>query len=169
MDELKNILRESMVSLRAYLKAQLIMLVIVFALYSIGFLIIRIDAPLLKAAGIALVDVIPMVGSGLILIPWIVISLLQGQQTLALSLGILYVVITVLRMVIDPIITGRSVGLNPVLTVLVTLVGTIVLGPLGILAGPFVAVVLGTAVRMRSLRTVENNERAERKRKRERR
>lgn len=166
MNEIKDILHESIRSLRAYLKAQLMLAGIVFVLYLIGFLIIRVQAPLPKAAGIALLDVIPVVGGGLVMIPWIALSLARGQQTLAIALGILYVVVTVLRMAMDPILTGRSIGIHPVLTVLVTIAGTLVLGPLGIIAGPLVAVVLGTVVRMRSLRTVESNERAERKRRR---
>ncbi len=166
MNEIKEILQESMRSLGAYLKAQLMVMALVFVLYSAGLFIIQVQAPVLKAAGIALIDFIPMVGSGLVMIPWVIIALVQGQKNLALALGILYVIITVMRMVLDPIITGRSVGLHPVVTVLVTLVGTLLLGPAGVIAGPLVAVVLGTLVRVRSLRTVEYNERTERKRKR---
>lgn len=167
MNDLQEIFRESMRSLRAYLKAQLIMMGVVFVLYSVGLLIIGVSAPLPKAAGIALVDFIPMVGSGLVMLPWVVITLLQGKQRLALALGILYVVITVIRMVLDPIITGRSVGLHPVITVLITIAGTVLLGPVGVIAGPLAAVVLGTVVRMRSLRTVQSNEKSQRKRRRQ--
>ncbi len=69
MNEIKEILKESARSLRAYLKAQFIMLGVVFVLYAIGLLIIGVSAPLPKALGIAAVDFIPMVGSGLIMIP----------------------------------------------------------------------------------------------------
>lgn len=166
MNEIKEILKESARSLRAYLKAQFIMLGVVFVLYAIGLLIIGVSAPLPKALGIAAVDFIPMVGSGLIMIPWAAITLARGQKSMALALGILYVIITVLRMVIDPIITGRSIGVHPFVTVLVTIASSLLLGPAGVIVGPLVAVVLSTMVRVRNLRSVEYNERNERKRKR---
>ena len=153
-------------SLGGYMKAQFIMLGVVFLLYSIGLLILRVPAPFLKALGIALVDFIPIAGSGLVMIPWAIIVLIQGNRTLALSLAILFVVIAVLRMVIEPIITGRQVGLHPLITVIATLLGSLVLGPFGVIVGPVVAVILVTFIRLNSLSTVQTNEKTERRQRR---
>ena len=148
------------------MKAQFIMLGVVFLLYSIGLLILRVPAPFLKALGIALVDFIPIAGSGLVMIPWAIIVLIQGNRTLALSLAILFVVIAVLRLVIEPIITGRQVGLHPLITVIATLLGSLVLGPFGVIVGPVVAVILVTFIRLNSLSTVQTNEKTERRQRR---
>lgn len=153
-------------SLGGYLKAQVMMLGVVFALYAIGLTIIRIPGSILKAAGIALVDFIPIAGSGIVMIPWAIIKLVQGQRNMALALGLVFVIIAVLRMVIEPIITGRQVGLHPLITVFATVVGSILMGPVGVVVGPVIAVILTTIVRLQSFQTVQTNERQERRKRR---
>lgn len=169
MEQVKIVFRESMRSLGGYFMAQIIMLGIIFVLYAIGLAVIGISQPVLKALGIALVDFIPVAGSGLVMVPWAIVALVQGKKNVALALAIVYVVIAVLRLVIEPIITGRQVGLNPLITVFATVVGSLVLGPVGIILGPIIAVVLTTIVRLNSLSTVQSNERAERRKRRNRR
>lgn len=144
------------------------MLGVVFALYAIGLTIIRIPGSILKAAGIALVDFIPIAGSGIVMIPWAIIKLVQGQRNMALALGLVFVIIAVLRMVIEPIITGRQVGLHPLITVFATVVGSILMGPVGVVVGPVIAVILTTIVRLQSFQTVQTNERQERRKRRSR-
>lgn len=167
MDKIEHIGRETMRSLRAYLKAQFIVMGIVFLLYGVGLWIIGIKLPFLKAFGIAVLDVLPLLGSGLVMIPWAIYYLVQGNQALAMSLGILFVIIAVLRMIIEPLITGKQIGLHPLLAIVATFVGSIFLGPVGVVLGPIIAVVLMTILRVQGMQTVQKNERLERKRKRE--
>lgn len=167
-DDARNVFSESMRSLQSYFKAQLGVAAIVALLYTVAFLIIGTSAPLLKAVGIAGLDILPMIGSGLIMIPWIVIEIIQGKTRMALALGIIYVGITVLRMVIEPILTGRAIGVHPIVTIVCAVGATLALGPWGILVGPVLAVVLSTIVRMHSVSVVQQNERAARRRRRQR-
>ena len=162
---------------------------VVFALYAIGLTIIRIPGSILKAAGIALVDFIPIAGSGIVMIPWAIIKLVQGQRNMALALGLVFVIIAVLRMVIEPIITGRQVGLHPLITMPGAAIQVFPLDALssepvahqmeeaGELAEdqdlvPFcnrvIAVILTTIVRLQSFQTVQTNERQERRKRRSR-
>lgn len=166
-DAARSVFAESVRSLQSYFKAQLGVAAIVALLYTIAFLIIGTSASLLKAVGIAALDLLPMVGSGIILTPWIVIQIVQGKVRMALALGIIYVAITVLRMVIDPLLTGRAIGIHPIVTVVCAVGATLALGPWGILVGPILAVVLSTIVRLHSVSIVQQNERAARRRRRQ--
>lgn len=68
------------------------------------------------AIGIAVFDILPVAGSGGILIPWAIISLIGGRYGQAIGLLILYAVITVIRQYIEPKIVGNSLGVHPLVT-----------------------------------------------------
>ena len=85
---------------------------------------------------IAVFDILPVLGSGGILVPWAVISLVTGDIFLGVGIAILYVTITVIRNIIEPKIVGRQVGLHPVVTLACMYVGTMVMGILGLFLFP---------------------------------
>lgn len=167
MDKVELVARETMRSLKAYLRAQFMIMGVVFLLYSIGLFIIGMKLPVLKALGIAIVDVIPILGSGIVMIPWAIYYLAIGQKSIAMSLGILFVIIAVLRMIIEPLITGKQIGLHPLIAIAATFIGSLFLGPVGVILGPIIAVILTTILRVQSMQTVQSNERVERKKKRQ--
>ena len=68
------------------------------------------------AIAIAVFDILPVAGSGGILIPWAVVSLILGSYPKAIGLIVIYVVITVIRQYIEPKIVGSSLGVHPIVT-----------------------------------------------------
>ena len=64
---------------------------------------------------IALVDVLPVLGAGTVLIPWAIITLVLGNTKLALSLALLYVIILFVRQLIEPKVLGKQIGVHPLL------------------------------------------------------
>ncbi len=114
----------------------LIIMSLTFVELSIGLSILGIKHGVLIAAAIAVFDVLPVLGTGGIMIPWAVICLLRGQFGLGLGLVIVYVIITVIRNVVEPKIVGSQLGLHPVVTLASMFVGVQLFGALGLFGFP---------------------------------
>ena len=89
-----------------------------------------------------IVDIIPVLGTGTILIPWAVYNFITADFGLAIGLLLLYAVITVIRQVIEPKLVANQVGLPSIVTIMAMFLGGRVLGPLGILILPLTVIVL---------------------------
>jgi hypothetical protein len=96
-----------------------------------------VDYAFLLAALIALVDLLPILGVGTVLIPWSVVMLLQHRFFIGFGLLVLYLAVTVVRQIAEPRLLGKSLGLHPLLTVFSTYVGWELFGFFGMLLGPF--------------------------------
>lgn len=90
----------------------------------------------LIALGIAIFDILPVAGTGGILIPWILISLILGNYKLAIGLLITYILISVIRQYIEPKIVGNSLGVHPLITLAGMYFGLKLFGFLGIIVIP---------------------------------
>ena len=124
------------------IKSYAIIMLITFSELSVGLLILRVQNAVLIAALISLVDVLPVLGSGTVLIPWGIISLLQGNYLLGVGLLVLYVVILIIRNIIEPKIIGGQVGLHPLVTLLAIFIGFRLLGVIGMFTLPIAAIVV---------------------------
>ena len=108
----------------------------------IGLRLIGVKDAMTLAVIIAIFDILPALGTGGVMIPWVVIELLQGRYLMSAKLLLLYAVITVVRNIIEPKIVGESIGLHPVLLLVSIYVGGTVLGPAGIFIMPFTLIVI---------------------------
>ena len=130
-----------------WLRAQGKLMLLMWGILTAGFLLLGIRGAVLWAALIALVDAVPMLGTGLILLPWALVSLLQGQQLRALGLGILFAVATVSRTLLEPRLVGKNLGLDPLATLLCLYVGYRIWGFWGLLLAPMLAGVVLSVVK----------------------
>ena len=89
------------------------------------------------AVVIAVLDILPVLGTGSVLIPWGIFAALNGDFKMAAGVLILYLVITVIRKIIEPKLVGKQVGLHPVLTLAGMLLGLKFAGFIGMLGVPF--------------------------------
>lgn len=119
-----------------YLRSTWMLMLITFAELSVGFWVIRLDNPIGMAAVISLCDALPILGTGGIVIPWIILELLQGHYDLTISLTVLYLIVTVVRSIIEPKILGKQLGLNPLLTLFAVYIGYHAMGFLGMILFP---------------------------------
>ena len=119
-----------------YMRSYLLLLVITFIEMLIGLFIIRAPYPLLMAIVIALLDLLPVIGVGSVLIPWGVWSLLVGKTPFGVCLLILFVIHTVLRQIIEPKIVGKNLGIHPLLTLAFIYIGYSLFGVVGLLLVP---------------------------------
>ncbi|MBR2926707.1 MAG: sporulation integral membrane protein YtvI [Clostridia bacterium] len=134
----KRLKRLSFRYLRAYLQLFLVTLASLF----LGFALLRVEYALVLSLVIALVDLFPVLGVGTVLLPWAVICLFQKNFYLGFGLLILYVIILILRQVLEPRLVGSSLGIHPLLTLVASYVGFRLFGFLGMLLGPFLALLI---------------------------
>lgn len=130
-------------------KAQLILFGVNFVVVTIGMIIVGMGwwSPLI-AVGVSLFDLLPVIGSGIVFIPWAVIALIAKNTHMAIAVGATYIAMVVLRMILDPIITGKSVGLSPLITLLASVGGLILFGGAGLIIGPVIAAVANVLFRV---------------------
>lgn len=129
-------------ALAGWFKAQGKLLLIVFAIVSLGLWILGVDFFLLLGALIALFDALPVFGAGMILIPWALISFLQSDTRMGFGLIILYGVEALTRSALEPRLVGRQIGLHPLATLLAFYVGYRLMGVLGMILFPIASILI---------------------------
>ncbi len=127
-------------SLSGWLLAQLKLIGITFLILSTGFFLLRISHAPLWAALISLVDALPVLGTGTVLVPWSLVCLLQGQHVQAVGLIGIYAAAALLRSMLEPKLVGRQLGLDPLVTLLAMYAGYRLWGIAGMLFSPILAV-----------------------------
>ena len=106
-----------------YFKAQFKIMVVVFGILLVGFFVLQVHFQFLLALLIALLDFLPFFGTGTALIPWMVYKILVGNYKMASGLLVLYVVTQLIRQVIQPKLVGDSIGMKPLVTLVLLFVG----------------------------------------------
>lgn len=125
-----------------YGKSYGLIMCITFLELLVGLLILRQQYAALIALIIAVFDIFPIVGAGLILIPWSVIAMLSGSLGKGLGILALYIVVTVIRQIIEPRIVGHQVGLHPIVTLTAMIVGSSLFGAVGLLGLPIACAII---------------------------
>jgi len=125
-----------------FVKAYSIIITITFIELSIGLSILRVENAITIALLIACVDILPVLGTGGIVIPWIFIELFKGNIPFAIGLTIVYVTITVIRNIIEPKIVGQQVGLHPIIMLVCIFIGARLFGFIGIFVLPIIVIIL---------------------------
>jgi sporulation integral membrane protein YtvI len=138
-DEVKTLLGEIGVK---YIKAYALLMTITFVELAIGLSVLGIDGALTIAAMTAVVDILPVLGTGGIVVPWAVFHLIKGNLFLGLGLAILYLVITVVRQILEPKVVGQQIGLHPIVVLLCMYVGVQLFGIIGLFLLPFTILVV---------------------------
>ena len=124
-----------------YVKSQLILSAGVFMILTIGFLLMRQPYGLLLAFGLAVLDFIPIIGSGTMMVPWAVVDMVLGNYGEAAALMSVWGVIALFRRFAEPKILGDQTGLSPILSLVGIYVGMKLGGVLGMVVGPLLLLV----------------------------
>ncbi len=129
-------------SVSKILKSYFWLFILTFLELTIGFLLLKIkNAPLL-ALLIAVVDLLPVLGTGAALIPWGIVLLIIGKTSMGISILVLYAVITVVRNFAEPKIIGGQIGIHPLFTLISMFVGVKIFGFAGIFILPVALIVI---------------------------
>lgn len=109
---------------------------ITFVELFIGLMLIGVDNFALVSLIISVLDILPVLGVGTVLIPWAIFELIVGKTGMAIALGVLYLIITIIRNIIEPKIVGGNLELHPLATLFAMLVGLQLFGVLGLFGLP---------------------------------
>ena len=126
----------------AYLKAQLIIICIIATIISLGLFLIGNRYALLFGIGIALMDAFPVLGSGIVLIPWGVILILSKDFVQGAIILTIYLACQLTRQFLEPKLVGDSIGIQPIYTLISMYVGIKIYGVIGFFLGPISLVII---------------------------
>ena len=127
---------------KRYVRSYLIIMGITFSVILVGLLILGVNNVILLSVIIAILDLLPIIGVGTVLVPWSIFELLLGNTGVGIGLIILLVLHELVRQFAEPRIIGKSIGVHPVISLLLLYVGYYALGFVGILFVPLLAVAL---------------------------
>lgn len=128
-------------TLGKYLKSQCVLICITFIELFISFVILKHGYPLTLAVIVAIVDALPILGTGTVLVPWAIYSAVTGNLSLGIGLMVSYIIITIVRQLIEPKIVSDNLGIHPFVTLIAMYVGFKVFGLFGLIIGPVVMVI----------------------------
>lgn len=117
-------------------KAQLKLMVLCFGVVSVGLYIIGIKNGILIGLLVALVDAVPMLGTGTVLLPWALVQFLQGQTYKGVGLCLLFLLSFSLRAFLEPRLVGKQMGLDPLVALAAIYLGFQIWGIFGMLLFP---------------------------------
>jgi len=128
-------------ALSGFLKAELTLIGITMVLTIVGLSILRLDYAFTVGVLTGLLDLLPVVGTGLLFIPWIVWNLIIGQVAFAVKLAVVWGIMVAVRQALEPKLLSKSIGLDPLPTLISMYVGIKLLGGWGLLLGPAVVII----------------------------
>lgn len=133
-------------TLGVYVRAYTLLFCITLTELIVGFTILGIPYAPFIGMLVAVFDILPIVGTGGIVIPWALILLIMGDIPRGLGMALLYVIIAAVRNTLEPRLVGKQIGLHPLATLIAMYVGLKLIGILGMFIFP---VTLAVAVSMK--------------------
>ncbi len=117
-------------------------LIITFLELLIGLFLFKVPNAMIIALIISILDLLPVLGTGTILVPWSIVSFFSSKFYLGIGLIVLYVIIQIVRNAIEPKIIGKQIGLHPLIALISVFIGLKVIGVLGIFLAPLTVILV---------------------------
>ena len=138
--------RDLIKTLGGYLKAEATLVLVSFiisliGLYILSFMKFNIPYPLLIALFIGFVDALPILGSGTVMIPWAIISAINGDINLGIAIIVLLIIMSVVRQLLEPKLVSKNIGVHPIFTLVAMYTGFKIIGIIGLLLGPIILII----------------------------
>lgn len=134
-------------ALFGYLRAQLFLISITMFIITTGLIILRVDYAITIGLLVGIIDLLPYLGVGAVMIPWIVYCFAIDQGSLGIGLLIVYAIVLLTRQIMEPKVLASTVGLDPLLMLIAMFVGMQLFGFLGLIVGPVSLVLLSAMKR----------------------
>ncbi len=125
-----------------YLRSYLFLMLFTFVIMIFGFMIMKIPFAIMLAFLVALLDALPLIGIGTVLLPWGVFEMLFGSFSRGVGLFILFGVAWLLRQLLEPKIVGKNLGVHPLISLVLLYIGYSFFGFFGLLCVPLGVVIL---------------------------
>lgn len=128
--------------LGSFIKAQLILITCTFIIVWIALSFLKIENALFLAFISGIFDVLPLLGVSTLFAPWVIYLFIIGKKAIAIKLAILWLIIVVFRQVMEPRITGDSLGISPFIMLAAMVICVAVLGFIGLILAPVILVII---------------------------
>ncbi len=125
-----------------YVRAQCIIILLIMGACTTGFFFAGSPYALLFGICTGILDALPVLGTGIVILPWLLVQILQGNYGAAFILALTYGACTVIREVLEPRLVGKRLGLFPILVLMSVYVGVKLYGMSGIVLGPISLLVI---------------------------
>jgi len=136
-----KITSELLKALSGFFKAYSILITITAVITLVCLKILGVEYAFLIGILVGIMDILPILGPGTIMVPWIIWEFITGHTGMGISLIVVYIIITVVRQFLEPQIVGDSIGLHPLATLVSLYVGLQLGGLMGMVMGPVVVVI----------------------------
>lgn len=129
-------------TLKKLFKAYGLIMLITFAelslfLYIFKFAKIYTGGYIFVIAGLtAIIDIVPVLGTGTVLWPWAIWEFILGNYKLGIAIIVMYIVITIIRQVIEPKLIAGQLGIPAFLELMAMYIGSQLFGFIGIFIMP---------------------------------
>ncbi len=140
-----------------YIRSYLFLMLITYAVILVGLVLLGRPYALLLALVIAVLDLLPVIGVGTVLVPWSVYELVLGDTGVGVGLLVLFAAHTFIRQLAEPKIVGKTLGVHPIITLLLLYVGYSLFGFVGLLLVPIVTVLIEITVREKNTAEVDGD------------
>jgi sporulation integral membrane protein YtvI len=150
-NKIRTMKEDLFAALVGFIKAQSILISVTFIELLIGYSLIGVKYVFSLALITAVVDALPVLGTGTILIPAAAINLIMGNVPKALAFIALYIVILIVRQFLEPKVVAQSLGLHPLVTLISIYVGLQLFGIIGLFLGPIIVVIIKALQKARIL------------------
>lgn len=134
--QVRRILLEMGEAFMGFVRAQVILISITAILTIVGLYVLGVEYAFTLGIFTGLLDLLPVLGPGLVLLPWIIWELVMGQYALAAKLAILYGLLVMNRQFVEPKVVADSIGLHPLVTLMALYIGLKAFGVVGVIIGP---------------------------------
>ncbi|MCY9663579.1 sporulation integral membrane protein YtvI [Paenibacillus alginolyticus] len=139
--KMENVLTYLREAIFGFIRAQLIMAVLTYLVTFVGLLVLRAEYPLAISLLVMVMEFVPVIGTGLVFIPWLVYQLLIGHTGMGIGLLVLFLVLTIFRRIVEPKVLSDAVGINALAALISLYVGFELLGITGLFLGPLVVII----------------------------
>nr|MBO2493930.1 sporulation integral membrane protein YtvI [Clostridia bacterium] len=141
-NKIRTVKDDLFTALVGFIKAQAILISVTFIELLIGYSLIGVKYVFSSALITAVVDALPLLGTGTILIPAAAVNLIMGNVARGFAFIALYIVILIVRQFLEPKVVGQSLGLHPLVTLISIYVGLRLFGIIGLFLGPLVVAII---------------------------
>lgn len=123
-------------------KAYFMIMIITFIELWTGFMIMKLDNPVMLACIIAIFDFMPVLGIDMIMIPWIIISALTNKMSMAFGLLVIYMIIVITKNILEPKLIAKNLGVSPLVSLIGMYLGMKILGVMGLIIVPTLLMII---------------------------
>ncbi|NOV01296.1 sporulation integral membrane protein YtvI [Paenibacillus planticolens] len=139
--KMENVLVYLREAIFGFIRAQLIMAILTYLVTFIGLLVLGAEYPLAISLLVMVMEFVPVIGTGLVFIPWFGYQLLVGHTGMGIGLLVLFLVLTIFRRIVEPKVLSEAVGINALAALISLYIGFELLGVAGLFLGPLVVII----------------------------